>query len=122
MTISSATELIKLANDVNNGTDYRGTTVFLDADIDFAGRSAEFPMIGCSDEDVLFCGVFDGQGHVIRNLDIESAAPYAGLFGATKDASIKNTVMDASCTVTSTFSDPNYIYTQAVLSAFHTRR
>ena len=35
--ITTASDLIQFSKIVNNGTSYSGTTVFLDADIDFSG-------------------------------------------------------------------------------------
>ena len=39
--ITSANDLIQFSKNVNNGTSYSGTTVFLDADIDFSGGLSE---------------------------------------------------------------------------------
>ena len=45
--INNASDLIKFSNDVNSGTDYSGTTVLLDSDIDFGeGLSQQFQPIG----------------------------------------------------------------------------
>ena len=45
--IKNASELIQLSQNVNNGKNYSGTTVFLDADIDFSGGlSEQFVPIG----------------------------------------------------------------------------
>ena len=116
VTISSASELIKFAIDVNRGIDYKGTTVFLDADIDFAEHSTEFTIIG--HDDTLFHGVFDGQGHVIKNLIISSSNSSVGLFGKTEDASIKNIVMDASCTVTCAVTNAQETFVGGIIGAF----
>ena len=64
--INSVESLIAFADDVNRGNDYSGKTVKLIEDIDLA----EIPwipigMCGC---DNYFCGTFDGNGHVIKNL------------------------------------------------------
>ena len=60
--IQNADQLIAFSNSVNNGNMYSGTTVFLDSDIDFAGRTMN--PIGLSFSGYL-SGVFDGQGHTI---------------------------------------------------------
>ena len=61
--INSASDLIDFSNNVNNGTNYFGTTVFLDADIDFSGGlSEQFEPIGTS-ESIFFQGTFEGQGY-----------------------------------------------------------
>ena len=44
--ITTPSELIKLANEVNSGTQYVGTTVYLDNDLDFRGLSDQFTAIG----------------------------------------------------------------------------
>ena len=65
--IKNTSDLIALSKNVNNGTAYPGTTVFLDADIDFSGVLSEqqFKPIGTS---YYFQGTFNGQGHTISNL------------------------------------------------------
>ena len=66
--IKSVECFIQFSKDVNNGNHYYGTTVFLDADIDFSGGlSEQFEPIGKSDSKY-FQGTFDGQGHTISNL------------------------------------------------------
>ena len=46
-----------------------------------------------------FTGVFNGNGHAIRNLAIDTdRGPCFGLFGACENATIKNLVIDKSCT------------------------
>ena len=71
--IKTAEELAGLAQLVNadpGKTNFAGKTIYLDNDIDLSGR--EWISIGTgkggSDPDYSFCGVFDGQGHVISNL------------------------------------------------------
>jgi|GEM_PF-194537 len=71
--IKTAEELAGLAQLVNadpGTTNFAGKTFYLDNDIDLSGR--EWISIGTgkggSDPDYSFCGVFDGQGHVISNL------------------------------------------------------
>ena len=78
--ISNANDLIQFSKNVNSGTSYSGTTVFLDADIDFSGGfSGKFEPIGTDDSN--FQGTFDGQGYTISNLAINSSSQYVGLFG-----------------------------------------
>ena len=65
--INNTSELIQLSKNANSGTSYNGTTVFLDAEIDFSGGlSEQFEPIGKSSN--YFQGTFDGQGHTISNL------------------------------------------------------
>ena len=63
----------------------------LTSDIDLEGE--EWTPIGdnaTNSYDSRFRGVFDGQGHVIRNLTITGERQYSGLFGYVSDAVIKN--------------------------------
>ena len=100
--IKSANELIAFSKDVNSGMTFEGTTVFLDADIDFSGGfSEQFEPIGNNSN--YFQGTFDGQGHTVNNLAISSSLQYVGLFGYSTGTTIKNVVLDSSCTMTSLF-------------------
>ena len=76
--IASPDDLISFSNAVDSGTTYPGTTVLLDSDLDFAGKTIE--SIGKGAENC-FLGTFDGQGHTISNLNMNSSATYVGLFG-----------------------------------------
>lgn len=72
VTLHSANDLVQFSNNVNKGTDYAGTTVFLDSDIDLAG--IDFKVIGTYTTRFdmrYFAGVFDAQGHTISNLKIK---------------------------------------------------
>ncbi len=75
-TISTAEELQKIGNDKNYPLDGNYT---LTNDIDMSGVE-NFDPIGTEDDD--FCGTFDGGGHVISNLNVDTGEEdYAGLFG-----------------------------------------
>ena len=104
--LHDASDLISFSNNVNSRKDYTGTTVFLDADIDFSGYSDAFKPIGAYSDDnsLAFKGTFDGQGHAIRNLKINSTSDIAGFFGYSYGVTIKNIVFDSSCSFTSTAS------------------
>lgn len=103
--IGSANGLKKFADAVNNGTDYyAGKTVKLTTDIDL--NNVEWTPIGSATADHGFMGNFDGNGFVIKNLQITALTPdadgyvYAGLFGVTEGISkdeqnyIKNLVIE----------------------------
>ena len=93
-------------NSVNKGANYSGITVFLDSDLSFAGKT--FDPIGNSSK--YFRGTFDGQGHVISNLNMASSFQYVGLFGYSWGLTIKNVILDSSCSITSSCSsDDVYI-------------
>ena len=106
--INNAEGLIDFSKVVNSGTTFENQTVLLDADIDFTEElSKQFQPIG-KDANNDFLGTFDGQGHVINNLEITSSLQYVGLFGYSYGMTIKNTILDSSCSVTSTFTDGSY--------------
>ncbi len=72
-------------NDVRNGG--RGDYCILMADIDLSGYSNGTGWNPIS----TFTGIFDGNGHTIRNLTInDSTGNYKGLFGQTSGSTIKN--------------------------------
>ena len=97
--ISNAGELITFSNSVNDGTTFEGTTVFLTEDIDFSSSNKSgFEPIGKSDKSKNFLGVFDGQGHIIKNLVMSSSDfRFTGLFGYSEGVSIRNLVLDETC-------------------------
>ena len=80
---------------------YSGTTVFLDADLNFSGRT--LAPVGS------FQGAFDGQGHIISNLAMNSSSEFVGLFGYSIGATIRNVVLDSSCSINSYNADNTYI-------------
>lgn len=106
ITINSAEQLALLAKNVLGGNTYAGYTFILGANIDLAGR--EWTPIGvysyrenCVDKNTTvspkkaFCGVFDGNGHTVSNMNIsvpDNGKSYngAGLFGYMTAGSIKN--------------------------------
>ena len=91
--ITSLEELMHFASNVNNGVKtYENLTVTLDTDIDLEGE--EWTPIGISeDSENVFKGIFDGAGHTISGLTINSLdateKSAAGFFGA-----LKGTVKD----------------------------
>ena len=111
--IKSVDEFIKFKDNVNNGTNYEETTVFLDSDLSLYGETLE--PIGNSNFSY-FLGVFNGQGHVISNLSMNSSSSqYAGLFGYSRGLSIKNVILDSSCSITSSFSESGYAYIGGII-------
>lgn len=61
-----------------------------------------FPPIG--QQYRYFAGTFDGQGHTVSNLIMNSSLYYVGLFGYLYGATIKNLVIDDSCSFEGTYS------------------
>ncbi|MCR4920197.1 MAG: CotH kinase family protein [Bacteroidaceae bacterium] len=93
--IASTIDLQEFSMAVNSG--YIDITGTMTADLDMEGVA--ITPIGT--EKNLFAGTFDGQGHVISNLVIESPnATAVGLFGhITSPATIKNLILDSSCMI-----------------------
>ena len=106
ITISSKEELLQFAANVNAGAVPAGMEVLLTADIDMAGVT-EWTPIGNATLNAAsnvgsmeitggypFTGIFDGGGHIIRNLNLsfENATDNQtfGLFGVIKGAEIRN--------------------------------
>lgn len=103
--IHNASELVDLSRDVNSGTRYTGTTVLLNADINFTEElSQSFEPIG-KDFSSYFVGTFDGQGHSISNLKLESTSENIGLFGYSYGSTIRNVVIDDTCIVSNAYSN-----------------
>ena len=104
--IHNASGLVKFAEDVNNGASFSGTTVLLENDISFTPEeSKQFVPIG-KNSTSCFSGAFDGQGHRVANLAVESSAlQFTGLFGYSYGgAAIRNVVVDSSCSFASSAS------------------
>ena len=95
--ISSAEDLVALANFVKNGADTTGSIFMFDNDIDMSGVTG-FEGIGTLDN--AFKGTVYGNGHVVNNMTIDAEfSAYMGLFGYTNQATIKDLgVVDANVT------------------------
>ena len=103
--ISTAEQLAGLAQLVNTApgtTNFAGKTFYLDNDIDLSGHEwiSIGTVLGGDYPEYSFCGVFDGQGHVISNLyshesDIKGADKTHNLlrnalFGSVYNGEVKN--------------------------------
>lgn len=88
--ISSLAELKAFRNAVNAGENYKNSTntmVTLTTDIDLSRE--DWTPIGT--EEHPYNGVFNGGGHVIKNLNVNhSSSNYQGLFGLATNATIYN--------------------------------
>lgn len=84
--IATYEELVAFAELVNAGDTCQGKVITLTADIDL--NNQEWTPIGNSTNK--FQGIFDGNGHTISNLKINSTNSYIGLFGYTTNGEIKN--------------------------------
>ena len=100
--LTTAEQLAGLAELVNDNVQFKQKTVYLERDIDLAGHEWISIGSGKNGETNAFCGIFDGQGHVITNLysheDYISSDPNktahntirTGLFGAVYQGTIQN--------------------------------
>lgn len=103
--ISTAEQLAGLAQLVNadpGTTNFAGKTIYLENDLDLSGHEwiSIGTVLGGDFPEYSFCGVFDGQGHVISNLyshesDIEGADESHNLlrnalFGNVYNGEVKN--------------------------------
>ena len=90
--IASAEDLKTLSyvsdDELISGSFYKQT-----ADIDLAGIA--FTPIGTTYE-TPFAGNYDGGGHVISNLSVNTAGANAGLFGYLKDAVVKDIIIEGA--------------------------
>ncbi len=105
--ITTVAHMQELATNVNNGTNssygsvYYGVYFRLDADLDF-GNGSTFNGIGREDSNDptgfrSFAGFFDGNGHVVRNLQMYSSSNYKGLFNVINaNAVVKNLTLVSS--------------------------
>lgn len=84
--IRTVADMIKLSDCVNGGTPFTGMYFRLENNIVFNGSSDGFNPIGYSSSRS-FQGIFNGGGHVISNLTINSGT-YVGLFGYISGATI----------------------------------
>ena len=84
--ISSADELVYMSEDLNYSAANRDKYFKLTKNIDMSGK--EFTAIGNTGK--LFQGTFDGDFHIIYNLNISASYQYSGLFGRINGATVKN--------------------------------
>ena len=110
-TISNAQDFVTFYNVVSCGSTHSGTTVLLENDLDFAGGYSEQLDIVGINHDNPFNGVFDGQGHIISNLNMSSSSlEYTGIIGFSQGTTIQNVVIDASCSFESSIAfDYSYV-------------
>ena len=104
LSVSTAEELLNVAQQIAAGTESSDLQIMLGGDIDLAAlpvtRSAaasNWTPVGT--EEKPFTGVFDGNGYTIKNLALVEAEAkegkaYIGFFGYAKDATIKNVTFE----------------------------
>ena len=88
-------QLDMLATRVNSGTNYYNKFIKLGADITYDGTENNYTPIGTSSNS--FRGTFDGDGHTVSGININSNNGYQGLFGDIDSGStVKNVVLRSS--------------------------
>lgn len=104
--ITSLQDLKDFRDAVNSGNKYKGSSnqmVTLTTDLDLSSIDYWTP-IGTSDYP--FFGIFNGGGHVIKNLNVSGSSNYNGLFGYANKATIYNMHL-----MNPTVSGPDYVGT-----------
>ena len=104
--ITSLQDLEDFRDAVNSGNKYKGSNnkmVTLTTDLDLSSIDNWTP-IGTSVHP--FDGIFDGGGHVIKNLNVSGSSNYNGLFGYAIKATIYNMHL-----LNPTVSGPDYVGT-----------
>lgn len=104
--INTTEDFVNFANNVNNMVDcYDSKTIVLNTDIDLSSKQIS-PIGG--DSPYGFRGHFDGRGHTISGLSIDSDSNFTGLFGRMYwYGSVRNLVLDETCTVRATHVSSN---------------
>ena len=97
-TLTTASQLEGFAILVNNGTaegnvSFKDKTIKLGNDIELTGT---WTPIGIASNGHSFEGTFDGQGHTIKELRVETDDTYAGLFGHVRYGAIKDLTVEGS--------------------------
>ena len=94
--IGSTAEWENFCERVAEGEDFSGQIVTLSADLDFGGETIS-PV---GDDGNCFAGVFDGNGHIIKNAVIDSGdSEYSGLFSILTEGACVTGVTLKDCKV-----------------------
>lgn len=96
--IKSRSDIEKLAKEVNDGDNKSGKTYKLIKNIDLGGKfdsdgnplEGNNPWSPIGSEAKPFSGTFDGTGHIITGMYIDSTTINTGLFSVVKSGTIKN--------------------------------
>lgn len=88
-TISSVFELLSFADNVNRkGCNYAGKYIKLTKDIDLGTLDDDYSFTPIGTEANPFQGNFNGNGHTIKNFQINKVTKYSGLFGYAGEKSV----------------------------------
>ena len=96
--ISSRSDLEQLATQVNNGDNKSGKTYILTQNIDLGGifdengnpQTGNNPWTPIGSESNPFSGTFEGAGHIITGMYIDSTTENTGLFSYINGGTVKN--------------------------------
>ena len=92
--INNKADFKRLATKVNNGNYYSNEYFRLTTDLDFTGEDGVNPIGNGSTSSGAFNGTFDGAGHTISNISINSTMDYVAVFGwVYTDGVVKNLVL-----------------------------
>ena len=80
--IATTDDLDQLATRVNNGETYLGKCFRMTADLEYDGTENNYTRIGTNSSDISFFGTFDGGGHYISGININSTDEGQGVFGS----------------------------------------
>lgn len=116
--LSTVNDFVDFMNSVNSGNDYKDDTVLLDNSLNFEDYKGTLVPIGTMGS--FFSGVFNGQGNLFSNLHINTTERLAGLFGYTQGATIKNFMLDETCSIESTHESLNGIHMGGALGRCYT--
>ena len=97
LNITNESDFIKFRDNVNSGVDYKEQKIILSKDIDLTEicKKNESGWITIGNNEHPFNGTFDGRGHTIKGLTIDSNSNNIGLFG-TNIGIIENVILDNS--------------------------
>ena len=124
--INNADDLKSFRDDVNQGNTYEGKYVCLTNDINL-DINEEWTPIGIYPKDspspdfegnIPFMGIFDGCGHEINGIYINSSEKVKGLFAFIKNSTIKNLKIGRNCSINGylgTASIVGYAYNKSII-------
>ena len=99
--IASRYDLNQLASNVNNGSyDYEGKDIILVNDLDYSNSNgyASYTPIGSQDNP--FKGRFNGKGHTISGIEVNTSNNQVGVFGFIREGAEVNNLTLASSNIT----------------------
>ena len=112
--MTSVSEFIWFKDSVDGGTITRDDRI-LSLILALISLGKVFERIGTSSKSQ-FRGVFDGQGYVISNLNMNSSSSqYVELFGYSEGLTIKNVNHDSSCSITSAYIGSGRVFAGGII-------